>query len=81
MSALARSCHFGRARSMQSVAGKLQYRHATGAVAWTPIEVIYYETEWARRRSLEATAPGAQATQPPPPPTQQPAPPAPGAPP
>eukprot|EP00969_Alexandrium_andersonii_P309126 13660926-Alexandrium_andersonii.AAC.1 len=62
-------------RRLDAVAGKLQYRHAAGDVAWTPIEVLSFEAQWAKRRELAAQARGAQAMQPPPPPTPQPAPP------
>eukprot|EP00969_Alexandrium_andersonii_P015793 690755-Alexandrium_andersonii.AAC.1 len=51
-------------RTMDAVAGKLQYRHATGHVAWTPIEVTTFEMELARRRAVAAQR-TEQPTQPP----------------
>eukprot|EP00969_Alexandrium_andersonii_P360542 15455591-Alexandrium_andersonii.AAC.1 len=51
-------------RKLDAVAGKLQYWHADGTVVWTPIELINYEEEMARRRAATARH-RAQAVPPP----------------
>eukprot|EP00969_Alexandrium_andersonii_P281178 12431354-Alexandrium_andersonii.AAC.1 len=38
-------------RKLDAVAGKLQYWHARGTVVWTPVELLNYEAELARRRA------------------------------
>eukprot|EP00969_Alexandrium_andersonii_P031698 1385553-Alexandrium_andersonii.AAC.1 len=51
-------------RKLDAVAGKLQYWHATGHVAWTPIELLQFEEVLAGRRAAKASNQGRAEPQP-----------------